>query len=85
MTTKILSTLLATVALSFGLVAGSMAQDKTTATPGENKGEVKKVCTDVKGKDGKPVMDPKTNKPKQTCKDIKVRKKYEATTVPGQK
>ena len=72
----ILSTILA-----ISLSAVSYAQDTKT----ENKGEIKTVCTDVKGKDGKPVMDTKTNKPKQTCKEVKVRKKYEGTTVPGQK
>jgi hypothetical protein len=74
--------ILYTTILALALSAGAHAQD---AKPAENKGEIKTVCTDVKGKDGKPVMDPKTSKPKQSCKEIKVRKKYEATKVPGQK
>ena len=44
--------------------------------------ETKKVCLDVQGKDGKPVMDPKTNKPKQNCTTVKVREKFEGTKIP---
>jgi|694.fasta_scaffold08523_21 hypothetical protein len=51
---------------------------------GPGKGEVKKVCTDKKGKDGKPVLD-KEKKPVQECKDIKVRKKLEGTEIPEDK
>lgn len=43
--------------------------------------EVKTVCVDVQGKDGKPVMDPKTNKPKQNCTKVKVREKFEGTKI----
>lgn len=43
--------------------------------------EVKTVCLDVQGKDGKPVMDPKTNKPKQNCTKVKVREKFEGTKI----
>jgi hypothetical protein len=43
--------------------------------------ETKKVCVDVQGKDGKPVMDPKTNKPKQNCITVKVREKFEGTKI----
>jgi hypothetical protein len=42
----------------------------------------KKVCLDVQGKDGKPVIDPKTNKPKQNCTTVKVREKFEGTKIP---
>lgn len=44
--------------------------------------ETKKVCVDVQGKDGKPVIDPKTKKPKQDCKEVKIHKKFEGTKVP---
>jgi hypothetical protein len=44
--------------------------------------ETKKVCVDVKDKEGKPVKDPKTGKVKQNCKDVKVHKKLEGTEVP---
>lgn len=47
----------------------------------EKKPETKKVCVDVQGKDGKPVMDPKTKQPKQDCKEVKVHKKHEGTKV----
>lgn len=49
------------------------------------KEEKVKVCTDVQGKDGKPVMDPKTNQPKQQCKEMKKHKKHEGTAVPENK
>jgi len=47
----------------------------------EKKAETRKVCVDVQGKDGKPVMDPKTNKPKQDCKEVKQHEKHEATKI----
>ena len=46
--------------------------------------ETKKVCIDVK-KDGKDVIDPKTGKTKQTCKEVKQHKKLEGTQVPDKK
>jgi hypothetical protein len=49
------------------------------------KKETKKVCVDAQGKDGKPVIDPKTKKPKQNCKGVKVHKKHEGTAVPEKK
>lgn len=51
----------------------------------EKKAETKKVCVDLQGKDGKPVMDTKTNKPKQDCKEVKVHQKHEGTAVPAKK
>jgi methionine-rich copper-binding protein CopC len=44
--------------------------------------KTKRVCLDVQGKDGKPVIDPKTNKPKQNCTTVKVREKFEGTKIP---
>jgi azurin len=41
--------------------------------------ETRKVCVDVQGKDGKPVIDPKTKKPKQDCKEVKAHKKHDGT------
>lgn len=46
--------------------------------------ETKKVCVDVKDKDGKPVKDAKGNA-KQNCKEMKVHKKLEGTEVPPKK
>lgn len=43
--------------------------------------KTKQVCKDVIGKDKKPVLN-KDGTTKQTCKTIKVHKKYEATPVP---
>lgn len=54
------------------------------ALPVMAEGETKKVCVDVM-KDGKPVVDPKTKKNKQNCKEVKQHKKHEATAVPDGK
>lgn len=68
------------------LVAGLFAVS-TAAFAGEKKEEPKKepetklVCLDVQGKDGKPVIDPKTKKPKQNCTKVKVRQKFEGTKI----
>ena len=51
----------------------------------EKKPETKKVCVDIQGKDGKPVIDPKTKKPKQDCKEVKVKQKHEGTAIPEKK
>lgn len=51
----------------------------------DKKPETKKVCVDVQGKDGKPVIDPKTKKPRQNCKEVKIREKHEGTKVPEKK
>ena len=51
----------------------------------EKKPETTKICVDLQGKDGKPVIDPKTKKPKQECKEVKKHKKHEATEVPDGK
>ena len=47
--------------------------------------ETKKICVDVKDKDGKDVVDPKTKKVKQNCKEVKQHKKLEGTEVPVKK
>lgn len=46
--------------------------------------ETKKICVDVK-KDGKDVIDPKTGKVKQSCKEVKQHKKLEGHEVPVKK
>jgi hypothetical protein len=51
----------------------------------DEKAETKKVCVDAQGKDGKPVIDPKTKKPKQECREVKKHKKHDATEVPVKK
>jgi len=43
--------------------------------------QYKTVCLDVQGKDGKPVIDPKTNKPRQNCTKVRVREKFEGTKI----
>lgn len=66
-------------------LALAVAYPSVYANSHDKKPEVKKVCVDVQGKDGKPVIDPKTKKPKQNCKDVKVREKHEGTKVPEKK
>ena len=70
---KILLTLL----IAGAFIMPVMAADEAPKT--------KQVCVDVQGKDGKPVIDPKTKKPKQDCKTVKVHKKHEGTEVPVKK
>jgi len=66
-------------------VAGLCLTLAQPALAQEAKPETVRVCIDVQGKDGKPVMDPKTGKPKQDCKEMKKHKKYEGTKVPEKK
>ena len=54
------------------------------ALPAQAGGELKEVCKDVVGKDGKPVKN-KDGSTKQTCKKIKVHKKLEGHEVPTKK
>lgn len=67
------------------LVAGLFAVS-TAVYAGEKKDEPKKepevktVCLDVQGKDGKPVMG-KDGKPKQNCVKVKVRQKFEGKSI----
>jgi hypothetical protein len=51
----------------------------------EPKKETKLICVDVKDKEGKPVIDPKTKQVKQNCKQVKQHKKLEGTDVPVKK
>jgi hypothetical protein len=51
----------------------------------EPKKETVTVCVDVKDKEGKDVIDPKTKKVKQNCKQVKQHKKLEGTAVPVKK
>lgn len=62
--------------------AAPAAKVEHTDTAG--KGEMKEVCIDKVGKDGKIVMG-KDGKPVQECRKIKVRKKLEATEIPPAK
>ena len=64
------------------LIAGAFIMPVMAA---EEAPKTKQVCVDVQGKDGKPVIDPKTKKPKQDCKTVKVHKKHEGTEVPVKK
>jgi hypothetical protein len=67
------------------LIALSMALASHVVMAEEPKKETKKVCVDIKDKAGKAVTDPKTNKVKQNCKEVKQHKKLEGTDVPSKK
>jgi hypothetical protein len=72
--------------IALNIVIWSFVGYQATAYAAEDaKPKTKKVCVDQQGKDGKPVMDAKTNKPKQNCKEVKVREKHEGTAVPEKK
>lgn len=62
-------------------MAGFLAFSAPSYAEEKKEAEYKTVCVDVQGKDGKPVMDPKTNKPKQSCTKVKVHKKHEGTKI----
>jgi hypothetical protein len=63
------------------ILAGFLATSTAYAAEEKKAPEVKTVCVDVQGKDGKAVIDPKTKKPKQNCTKVKVRKKFEGTKI----
>lgn len=63
------------LAIAFA-AAPAVAQDKAP--------ETRKVCVDVKDKEGKPVLDAKGNV-KQNCKEVRVHQKLEGTKVPEKK
>jgi hypothetical protein len=67
------------------LSADSHSADVTRAEAAKAQKETKKVCVDVKDKEGKEVKDPKTGKVKQNCKEVKQHKKLEGTDVPVKK
>jgi hypothetical protein len=84
---KLLATAIFAGMLAFGTAACAKEESKPSApvTAPASKAEApktKQVCLDVQGKDGKPVIDPKTKKPKQNCTTVKVREKFEGTAIP---
>ena len=66
-------------------VAGLCLVLSQPALAQEPKKETVKVCVDVKDKQGQDVVDPKTKKVKQNCKEVKQHKKLEGTEVPVKK
>jgi hypothetical protein len=92
---KLLATAVFTGMLAFGTVACAKEEPKKAtpvatapaaaapaAAPAPAEApKTKQVCLDVQGKDGKPVIDPKTKKPKQNCTTVKVREKFEGTKI----
>jgi hypothetical protein len=67
------------------LIALALALGTHAVLADEPKKETKRVCVDVKDKQGQPVKDAK-GKVKQNCKEVKVHKKLEdATAVPVKK
>jgi hypothetical protein len=88
---KVLVTALFVGTLGFGTVACAKEEPKKEAVQlaqadakkdaaAPAKPETKRVCVDVQGKDGKPVMG-KDGKPKQNCVTVKVRQKFEGTKI----
>ena len=67
------------------LLVLALALSSGFATASEPPKETKKICVDVKDKEGKEVIDPKTKKVKQNCKEVKQHKKLEGTDVPVKK
>jgi hypothetical protein len=67
------------------LLVLALALGSQLAIAEEPKKETKKICVDVKDKEGKEVIDPKTKKVKQNCKEVKQHKKLEGTDVPVKK
>lgn len=68
--------------MKYLILALSLALGSQFVIAEGHKKETKKVCVDVKDKEGKPVKDPKTGKTQQSCKEVKVHKKLEGTEVP---
>ena len=64
---------------AFACMGSAYAADNHAAADAAKVGhESTQVCVDVT-KDGKPVIDPKTKKPKQNCKQVKQHKKLEVS------
>jgi azurin len=63
------------------LIASALAMPVFAAEEKKPAPETKTVCVDIKDKNGKDVIDPKTKKVKQDCKKVKVHKKHEGTKV----
>lgn len=93
---KLLATAVFAGMLAFGTAACAKEEPKTAAptvvataaapAPAATPAPVaapktKRVCLDVQGRDGKPVIDPKTNKPRQNCTTVKIREKFEGTKI----
>jgi hypothetical protein len=62
------------------LIALTLALGSQFVVADEPKKETKRVCVDIKDKQGQPVKDAK-GKVKQNCKEVKVHKKLEDTTA----
>ena len=66
----------ATVLFMALALSAQAADNHAAADAAKAEHETKRICVDVK-KDGKEVIDPKTKKPKQTCKEVKQHKKLD--------
>ena len=67
------------------LLVLALALGSEFAVASEPPKETKRICVDVKDKEGREVIDPKTKKVKQNCKEVKQHKKLEGTDVPVKK
>lgn len=83
---KTLATAVFAGMMAFGTAACAKEEPKKEVTAEVKKDaapapQTKKVCVDLQGRDGKPVIDAKTKKPKQNCITVKVREKFEGTKI----
>lgn len=66
------------------LIAAIVALGTVVSHPAWSAEETKKVCVDIKDKDGRPVKDAK-GATKQNCKEVKQHQKLDGTKVPDKK
>jgi hypothetical protein len=92
---RLITTTFAAMVLAIGTVACAKEETKPApevapqivapvaeAAPAPTKPEVRTVCIDRVTNDGRPVIDPKTGKQAQDCRQMRVHKKLEGTQVP---
>jgi hypothetical protein len=71
--------------IALNIVIWSFVGFQTATYAADEAPKTKKICVDVKDKAGKDVIDPKTKKVKQNCKEVRQHKKLEGTDVPVKK
>jgi len=79
-----MKSLLIALTLAFAVTAQAADSHSADVARADAAKETKKVCVDVKDKEGKPVKDAK-GVVKQNCKTVKEHKKLDSTKVPEKK
>jgi len=77
--------LLAVLLVAFAASAQAVDSRAADVARADAAKETKRVCVDVKDKEGNPVKDSKTGKVKQNCKEIRQHKKLDGEKVPEKK